>query len=80
MVDSPVRRCRKGAQNVAPGSCSAEDAGGGAHFGPGLMGRRRSSFENVDLQDCRFGRRNVEEDDPRRGRSSQKWVEEATIV
>jgi hypothetical protein len=32
------------------GSWIVRDAGGGAHFGQGLMGRRRLDFEKFDLQ------------------------------
>ena len=51
VVHSSVRRCRNGAHNAMLGSWSTEDVGGGAHFGRGLMGRRRLGFEKVDLQD-----------------------------
>jgi hypothetical protein len=44
-------RCLNGAHNAALGSWSAKDAGGGMRFSQGLMGRRKSGFEKVDLQD-----------------------------
>jgi hypothetical protein len=51
VVHSRARRRWKELQKAVPSSWIAGDSSGGARFGQGhLMGRRRSDFEKVDLQ------------------------------
>jgi hypothetical protein len=46
-----VRGGRNGAQSSMPSNWSAGDVGGGTRCGRRLMGRSKSGYENVNLQD-----------------------------
>jgi hypothetical protein len=53
VVHVPACGHQNEAQSKTPCSWIADDAGGGARFNRRLMGRSRSGFESIELQDSK---------------------------